>query len=594
MPRSPYRYSERTPASRDGDARPPSRDRRGEQERNRKSRVSNYVDRPSGSRAVSSSQSDSSRERKSPASLSKKMDHKTPAQKRKPEDEYKIPKRPRKLRFEHGNSEEKETKKADEFEDQIKELKSDVRKKDQELAQLRKKANLKEKTIQKTEDLEGRNKKLLRENTNMKTEIADLNNELEYSKVKLKQSGESNTNISKKTSDDLARLRKERDSSKKELADIKEDLKATKDSLKLTRDENKLLAKERDDARNDLKEVEDNLGRVRGERELLKKTRRASDDLETQLSQMKICKEEAENVLQSRTREWFRKEKELLEKLASLDIDCEGSQESKHEDNGSADDAEVEANSTYCIEPEVTQVVSSDEEETPDTQKDLFESQDLILPSDEEFPDDTKEIKNHEVRNYRNPVSCLSTGMKTPAKYHNKEFKPVVTSLNNKVMFVSAGSIKTPHNDEYSNSCGLSPACNIKWSPGTFISRVCIIGSVSHPFNNKEVWCCTHHNEASIAGVRLQTQLIGMKHRAGRQLKPVTATKDTGSPVLEDDDEEVKVGGVKALGKEEIPVKKTTSKLSLRKSKKDGTRSSSSSKKTMDMASSSSSSTGEK
>ena len=85
-----------------------------------------------------------------------------------------------------------------------------------------------------------------------------------------------------------------------------------------------------------------------------------------------------------------------------------------------------------------------------------------------------------------------------------------------------------------------------------------------------------------------------MKHRAGRQLKPVTATKDTGSPVLEDDDEEVKVGGVKALGKEEIPVKKTTSKLSLRKSKKDGTRSSSSSKKTMDMASSSSSSTGEK
>ena len=594
MPRSPYRHSERSPARQEDDARTPSRDRRGELDRNRKSRDSHYIDRPSGSK----SQSECNRERKSSGSSTKKMDFKTPSQKRKPEDDYKIPKRPRKLRFGNDTDEEKDNKKVDEIEDlenQLKELKSDARKKDLELAKLRKKATLKEKTIQKTEDLEGRNRKIWRENASLKTEIADLKIELESCQSKLRRSGESNTNISKKTSDDLTRLRKERDSTKKELNDAKEDLKATKDSLKLARDETKLLAKERDHAKNASKEFGDTLDRVRGEREQLKKTRRVTEDLENELSQMRICKEEAENNLQSRAREWFRKEKELQEKLASLEIDDEDLKVRKLDKIASSDEEE-NPNSTYCIVPEESQTVSSDEENAPDTQ-DLLESEEFILPSDEEFPDDTKEIKNYEIRNYKNPKSCLATGMKIPAKYLSKEFKPSVTTLNNRVIFVSAGSLKTTHNDEYKSGCGLSPACNIKWSVGTSISRVYIFGCVSHPYNNKEVWCCSHHNDASRDGVQLQTQHIAMKHRAGGHHKLGSDTEVTKSPIIGGSDR-AKVDGVVAMDKEELTkdvkkasskdVKNATSKPSLRRPKKVGNVSSSIKKVPAGSASSSS------
>jgi len=210
----------------------------------------------------------------------------------------------------------------------------------------------------------------------------------------------------------------------------------------------------------------------------------------------------------------------LVEKRLENDVN---ELKSSDDEDSNVEDKNVQnlGDQTFNIEPtkdvEVTEVEDSSKN-LPIIQgsMDMFESQDYILPSDEEFPDAAEQVKNYDVKNYKNPKSSAVIGMKPPSKYQTGKFKPTVCSLNNRIIFVSTGALTYPHNPEkFSNNCGLSPACNIKWNKDTFISRVFIFGSVNHPKNDSEVWCCSHHNQ----GYQLQTQAITRKHFAGHRNK---------------------------------------------------------------------------
>ena len=495
----------------------------------------------------------------------KKQDNRTPIPKRKSDGPFNAPKKPRKLNLDTNGSTDDEgtegTTKVSPLEKKVEELESRIKRKDLEINKLRKKAELKDKTIQKTQDLETRNKKILKENSALKRKITELNNELDDSR-----SSRSETN--KKMALDLDRVRRERDDSKREYATAADLLKKAK--------------KDRDGAKEALKKNEESLKRIRTEREQMKKNKNSVEDLENELENMKIQNAAAQSELKARAKEWYKKEKDLEMKFAKLkfgDATFSGEEtenevnelKSSDDEDSTVEDKNVQnlGDQTFNIEPtkdvEVTEVEDSSKN-LPSIQEgsmDMFESQDYILPSDEEFPDAAEQVKNYDVKNYKNPKSSAVIGMKPPSKYQTGKFKPTVCSLNNRIIFVSTGALKYPHNPEkFSNNCGLSPTCNIKWNEDTIISRVFIFGSVNHPKNESEVWCCSHHNQASLEGYKLQTQAITRKHFAGYRNKEQQAEdREVGDETNPD----VGVDGIKQMDDDKN--KKVPSKLSLKSRK---------------------------
>ena len=203
-------------------------------------------------------------------------------------------------------------------------------------------------------------------------------------------------------------------------------------------------------------------------------------------------------------------------------------------------------------EDESIEIINSQENDT----------QSMFLNSDEEFPDTNEYVNNYEIKNYKEPKYWVAQNVIAPVEYQKGNFKPTVVSLNNKIIFISAGSTKLPHDPKKSSNihCGLSPHCNIEWSHTSFISRVFVFNSLLHPKNNKETWVCSHHNDASMSGVKLQTQNIQRRFRAGTGL----IVRDENPEINKDLDNEEKeeksgkkvekksnVDGIKALEERE-------------------------------------------
>jgi hypothetical protein len=634
MARSPYRTSERSPhrTSRKRSPIPSPRRGRDEPARGRAAR------HRSADGTSSRAQYDSNQHR------NRNDDFVTPRFKRKTNGEdYVIPKKPRKLNFDdsRGKSDdegktlkevtEKQKKEMRKQSEEITDLKhqievkadslkakdgklkrlekEDAEQKDlmnkikEENTKLKKKSELKDKTIQKTVDLELKNKKLARELKVAKDEIDDLKSELTT------KSRDARCDATKKMSEDIKKIRKERNEAskdreryRKERDEAKEELEKSINSLK--------------DTKEDLEKLEETKEKMRIERDWFKHQQSAMEELEKSLEEMKIQRDESERLLRNKANEWNKKEKEMAEGFAKIGLTDQKKSKSKHsissddekeeepsdnddreEEPSDNDDREEEPsdndeNSTYIVEDihyeDKSQTTNSNnlliEGDEVVSQKDMFEtaSLEVVLHSDEEFPDDTKDVKNYEVKYYKKPSSCLSIGIKPPSKYLSKHFKPVVTSLNNRIMFISCGDMKTNHTPDprYKGTacCGLSPACSIKWVEGDQISRVFILGSNTHPNDLTEVWCCTHHNKASVEGFLLQTQYIAMRHKAGYRQNAAT---EVGGKIDEKEDyndgEEVDdnkdkddLSGVKPL--------KQVHRLSRTKGKKAGSKSTSNEK----------------
>ena len=139
-----------------------------------------------------------------------------------------------------------------------------------------------------------------------------------------------------------------------------------------------------------------------------------------------------------------------------------------------------------------------------------FESLDLFLCSDEKW-EDTEDnnfrVGKYTVKHYFNPkTKNLSDGILVPKDVETDQFKPTAVSLDNILVFVALGSGDANHKGG-NRSCGLHPTCNIKWQNGASISKVRVLEGPT-AIVGSDVWACTHHNQASIDKVSLQTQVL--------------------------------------------------------------------------------------
>ena len=113
------------------------------------------------------------------------------------------------------------------------------------------------------------------------------------------------------------------------------------------------------------------------------------------------------------------------------------------------------------------------------------DSLNVIIHSDDEFPDETEAVNNFTVKNFYTPKHCASNGVKTPSKYVTDLFKPTVCTLDNMVVFVSIGGYVGKHKAKFNSPtrCMLSPICDIKWAAGDSFGRVLVLESPNHPKN---------------------------------------------------------------------------------------------------------------
>ena len=553
MARSPFRKSEKSPAREyDEDEKSPVKrgrrdDRSPVDHSGRADRANPRNGRPGSSRGRG--QSGSARRGYNTASSSRKSELKTPPTKRKSSnssDNY--PKRPKKLKYDSPDYTDDEEEVAPptltSLKDKVKTQTKLLREKEIELSRIRRKADLKEKTIQKTVDLEKRNKGLL-------AEIALLKDENQKHRDDKSKADRDGVNTNKKTAENLIRTRRELDEVKDSLKEKEEALKRARDGSNTNKKTAENLVRTRrdlDDARESLKSMEDNLKRVRKERDQLRNTKNKMELLEIELLNMRISKEETEDELKTREKEWLMKEKSLEDKISKLYIEDNEDEERKSNEEGTEAPKEQEENmkdsrDTSKDEDVVKHGGNKDWARVQAESQDMFNDSEVILASDDEFPDFAERIDKYEIKNFKSPKYCATKGLKGPEKYSKGIFKPTPCTLNNRVIFISAGSTTVPHKPKsnYNSFCGLSPTCSIKWTAGTYIARVCIFETVNHPKNNKEVWCCSHHNQASMDGIQLQTQAIARRHSAGSGNNP--QVKDD----VTKDEEEEEVTGIKAL-----------------------------------------------
>ena len=513
MARSPYRNSERFSnwRSSGADLSPSDRNRRGErspvrvEQRRRSMRGDGATSR--ASQSVSSGGLGHARQF-----------NKTPTQKRKPHEETECPDRPRKMKYDSTANVTDDEDELSSLKTKLKGLQADIKEKDHELIRLKKKADLKKKTLEKTEDLEVRNKVLLKEILFLKRELKGLREEIDDVEAPKKDAKEGSKLDDAK---DMKRIRKERDDALLEKGKAVKMKDEAIDSLEAGRKEIETLKK--------------SLTRVRGERDSFKNYTGSLGELETELEAIKLDKDEALKDLENKSKEWKVKEVQLNNLISKLAV--EDPIVNKNDSDG------------------------NDGEFIPDSQHSaaIIEDSDIVIHSDDEFPDEESELREFSIKNYKAPKYCASNGIKTPDKFINDVFKPVVCSLNNQVQFISTGGYKGTHKPKFNTParCMLFPVCDVKWIDGDYFGRVVILESPNHPKDGSEVWVCYHHNAASIAGNKLQVQT----RRKELKMNDLVGNGDDTTEDAEDDG----LNGIKAL---ESPLIKRSRKTPTKKESK--------------------------
>ena len=456
-------------------------------------------------------------------------DQRTPIKRRNPEQLIRAPKKARVIPRKEATDDEGETNSVDDLKvkvrklnEELKDAKSEVDvkaqeivNKDIEIMKLRKKAELKLKTVEKSNDLERRNKKLLKE-------IADLKSDLEIEKLVVKHN---DRNDDRKMSDDLKRIRKERDDLKNSLKKEKENatnLKEKIEDYKVTAnnamEKNLVMKKENREWALKVNCLENQLANLQIDALNGTKVGETSDNQES--DDENVNKSDDENV------------NKMENQVKSLDISNDETEEDVCPKNSENDDA-VEGED-HEIKPDSNQTFIVEETLEP---LENNESEDIILASDQEFEDENFRVGNTEVMNYKNPKYAASNNVDAPSKYINKEFKPVATTLNNSIIFTAVNKTKLKHNpSQGSGHCGLSPDCSIKWTENSNFGRVFIFDSINHPSNMTEKWACWHHIQASVSGVKLQIQKF-VRKRTLEHEKKVEIARDAKK---EDNDEKTK------------------------------------------------------
>ena len=216
--------------------------------------------------------------------------------------------------------------------------------------------------------------------------------------------------------------------------------------------------------------------------------------------------------------------------------------------SGEEEEAEIE------VEESDEHIEEDDEDkEVIEKVKDDIDDQnrsEYILPSDEEFEEENFNVGIFTVKNYSNEDISIAKNIKVPANIKNKLFQPASISINQKAVFVAVGTGSHEHSGGR-QGCGLAPGCQITWGKGTRISKVAVL-SGNHPEVGKEVWSCHHHSIASIAGYRLQMQMVTPKHRAGfRKERDVVLTKTKKKEEEHEVEHEV-IDGIEPLHKNKL------------------------------------------
>lgn len=463
------------------------------------------------------------------------MEVTTPVKRKRADERTDSPKRPRKLKFhEDPNITEPESDHED-LTEKVKTLKQELRRKNLELSKLRKKSELKQKTIKKTEDLEKKNKTLMNEIETLKASATE-------------DEDETRENLKKENSQLLKKIKDLNGTIEKKERDAKEASKErSSHSKKMTENMNKLKA-ELKKAEGDIKEKESTIKRIRNERDELKKNKKKMEELETALSNIKITTEAEKNEYEAAKKALDQKVRVLEHQIENLTVDDNILNTTQDESDEGGSEKDQAGNGTNKVETnlrtdngEGKSKNASDEGRTESDEEiedknentanktflvgspDQFDS--IIFKSDEEFPDSHCQISNYEIQNYENPKTSAAKDLKPPSKYHTSIFKPSVCTLNNKAVFVSTGATKL--GNKYENAkCGLNPFCNIKWKKGDVIGRVFILETPCHPKNNDEAWVCQHHNQASLDGFELQTQKLVRRSNRGTLEKTKTVRRD--------------------------------------------------------------------
>ena len=204
----------------------------------------------------------------------------------------------------------------------------------------------------------------------------------------------------------------------------------------------------------------------------------------------------------------------------------DGDNEEGKSDDESDDDSNVDRDESMEDEEEVSvsnEVLdrgeSCDNSEVGGGSQDIFESvveqeslnllnsEDVFLPSDEEFAEEQLHVRRTVVSNYSKKRESLSTNVEIPKNLVNEKdkFKASTVSLNNKLVFLATCLHEIPHRGD-KRICKLSPACNIFLENGDPIAKVKILVWEGMEVPAREIWCCAHHARASARGYGLQTQ----------------------------------------------------------------------------------------
>ena len=462
-----------------------------------------------------------------------KAGYTTPRKRKIQEDLGRAPKKGK------GHHKKESTDDEEDFKDTnvMKELKDDVKRlqeeldtkgldllnKDKEILKLKKKAELKQKTVDKSMDLERRNKKLVKE-------VSDLKSDLEIEKLVVKNAGKNQLEGDQTMKNDLKRIREERDELKQSLKRIRNERDELRISFKKEKATIERMKKENESSEERIKKEIEKQERIKKKNEAWEEKVK---DLEHKITSMTIDALNGPKKLDVSSR--TSSDDDLDVKIKSLKIDEKRETVTQSEDDDHSEEDLTKEESEEEKGPETPAI--GDQTFCVEDSTKIGDSEDIFLASDTEFEDSNIRIGNSVVQNYIKPKYSAASGISTPSKYISQNFKPVVTTINNSIIFVAVSGSKGKHNPANGNGfCGLSPECNIKWNENSPIGQVFIFDSIHHPNNLKERWVCWHHVEASMSGTKLQIQNLARKR------KPVTEDDEVviETPPKEDAPENVK------------------------------------------------------
>ena len=377
---------------------------------------------------------------------------------------------------------------------------------------LRKKSDLKQQTIVIKDNL-------ILKNTKLKQQLEDVKAELKEYKEGRKVNASDNDihaeckvkldNCKKDYGSTIEKYEEKLDNRKREMKDVKE--------------ENERLRKERDVSKSAADSTSERLSKfssrtLENEKVLndeIVKLKSTVVDLENKLAERSTALEENEKLkLQmDGLRTKLDAFKQSFKSIRKLDL---SSSQTIHdtqniEDSQNIELYETQSDNLLTSGPD-TVVVDDTEEvgssgDNSSVKVGLPQTEDLFLPSDEEWEDKNFKVGKYIVKNYYNPkATTRSEGLQVPEDIATDLFKPSIVSLNNLLVFVALGSGTVNHKGD-TRTCGLYPACKIGWKKGTTISKVRVLDGPSNLIGS-DLWACSHHHQASLEKVALQTQVF--------------------------------------------------------------------------------------